>query len=81
MGLDPHFTGGDWALRADLATFGTYLIYACVVAAIIIWWRADPIDMTLAILLIFMVVTPRLGAQYLLWFMPFLVARPTRFAW
>ncbi|GAA4509769.1 MULTISPECIES: hypothetical protein [Nonomuraea] len=80
-GWTPHFTGGDWALRADLATFGTYLIYACVVAAIIIWWRADPIDMTLAILLIFMVVTPRLGAQYLLWFMPFLVARPTRFAW
>src|SRR5690606_18571953 len=65
-GWTPHFTGGDWALRDDLATFGTYLIYACVVAAIFLWWRADPIDMTLAILLIFMVVTPRLGAQYLL---------------
>jgi hypothetical protein len=80
-GWTPHFTGGDWALRSDLASFGTYLIYACVLAAIVIWWRADPIDMTIAILLIFMVVTPRLGAQYLLWFMPFLVARPTRFAW
>jgi len=74
-------TGGNWELRPDLATFGTYLIYACVVAAVLIWRRADPIDMTMAILLIFMVVTPRLGAQYLLWFMPFLIARPTRFAW
>ena len=37
--------------------------------------------MTTAVLLVFMVVTPRLGAQYLLWFMPFLIARPTSFAW
>ncbi|MEV0596631.1 hypothetical protein [Nonomuraea cavernae] len=80
-GWTPHFTGGDWALRADLASFGTNLIYLCVIAVVLIWRRADPIDMTTAILLIFMVVTPRLGAQYLLWFMPFLIARPTRFAW
>jgi hypothetical protein len=80
-GWTPWFTGGDWALRPDLASFGTNLIYLCVVAAIFMWRRADPIDMTMAILLVFMVVTPRLGAQYLLWFMPFLVARPTRFAW
>ncbi|MCA2190530.1 hypothetical protein [Nonomuraea cavernae] len=80
-GWTPHFTGGDWALRADLASFGTNLIYLCVIAVVLIWRRADPIDMTTAILLVFMVVTPRLGAQYLLWFMPFLIARPTRFAW
>ncbi|MBN6056230.1 hypothetical protein JYK22_30165, partial [Nonomuraea sp. RK-328] len=80
-GWTPWFTGGDWALRPDLATFGTNLIYACVIGVIFLWRRADPIDMTTAILLIFMVVTPRLGAQYLLWFMPFLIARPTRFAW
>ncbi|MFI7451519.1 hypothetical protein ACIBQX_28765 [Nonomuraea sp. NPDC049714] len=80
-GWTPWFTGGNWALEPVLAKVGTYLIYLCVVAAVVIWRRADPIDMTLAILLIFMVVTPRLGAQYLLWFMPFLIARPTRFAW
>ncbi|WP_219464476.1 hypothetical protein [Nonomuraea rhizosphaerae] len=80
-GWTPHFTGGNWELRADLAGIGTNLIYVCVVAAILIWRRADPIDMTTAILLIFMVVTPRLGAQYLMWFMPFLIARPTKFAW
>jgi hypothetical protein len=27
-----------------------------------------------------MIVTPRMGAQYLLWFVPFLIARPTRFS-
>jgi hypothetical protein len=80
-GWTPHFTGGDWELRQDLASFGTNLIYVCVVGVILLWRRADPIDLTTAILIIFMVVTPRLGAQYLLWFMPFLIARPTRFAW
>ncbi|MEU8250420.1 hypothetical protein [Nonomuraea sp. NPDC048916] len=80
-GWTPHFTEGNWDLRPELASFGTNLIYLCVVGVVLIWRRADPIDMTTAILLIFMVVTPRLGAQYLLWFMPFLVARPTRWAW
>ncbi|MDP4504506.1 hypothetical protein [Nonomuraea turcica] len=80
-GWTPWFTGGDWALIPELASFGTNLIYVCVIAVLILWRRADPIDLTTAILLIFMVVTPRLGAQYLLWFMPFLIARPTRFAW
>jgi len=80
-GWTPWLTGGHWSLEPLMAKIGTYLIYICAVAAVVIWRRADPIDMTLAILLIFMVVTPRLGAQYLLWFMPFLIARPTRFAW
>ncbi|WP_084964698.1 hypothetical protein [Thermoactinospora rubra] len=80
-GWTPWFTGGDWALRPDLAEFGTNLIYVTLLVVALVWRRADPIDMTTAMLLAFMVVTPRLGAQYLLWFMPFLVARPTRFAW
>ncbi|MEV5330138.1 hypothetical protein AB0K67_39000 [Nonomuraea sp. NPDC052634] len=80
-GWTPWFTGGSWDLRPELASFGTNLIYVSVLVVILLWRRADPIDMTTAILLIFMVMTPRLGAQYLLWFMPFLVARPTRFAW
>ncbi|MFC7588935.1 hypothetical protein ACFQYP_38535 [Nonomuraea antimicrobica] len=80
-GWTPWFTGGDWSLEPGLASFGTNLIYASVLGVIFWWRRADPIDMTTAILLVFMVMTPRLGAQYLLWFMPFLVARPTRFAW
>ncbi|MER6942384.1 hypothetical protein ABT294_00030 [Nonomuraea sp. NPDC000554] len=80
-GWTPQLTGGNWSLEPEMAKIGTNLIYVCVVAAVLLWRRADPIDLTTAVLLIFMVVTPRLGAQYLLWFMPFLVARPTRFAW
>ncbi|NUP69507.1 MAG: hypothetical protein HOW71_45910 [Nonomuraea sp.] len=80
-GYTPWFTGGDWALIPWLATWGTRLIYVSVVAVVLLWRRADPIDMTTAILLVFMVMTPRLGAQYLMWFMPFLVARPTKWAW
>ncbi|GAA3427148.1 hypothetical protein GCM10018953_43310 [Streptosporangium nondiastaticum] len=73
--------GGDWTLHQGIATFGTWLIYFTLVVVAILWRRADPVDVTTALLLAFMVATPRLGAQYLLWFMPFLVARPTRFAW
>ncbi|GAA2398389.1 hypothetical protein [Nonomuraea africana] len=73
--------GGDWTLHSAYAKIGTYLIYASVLAVCWVWRRADPVDLTTAILLVFMVVTPRLGAQYLLWFVPFLIARPTRFAW
>lgn len=72
---------GHWTLDATLARIGQYMIYGTLVVVLIVWRKADPIDLTTALLLAFMVVTPRLGAQYLLWFMPFLVARPTFFAW
>ncbi|GAA5063126.1 hypothetical protein HNP84_008074 [Thermocatellispora tengchongensis] len=72
---------GHWTLDAGLASLGTNMIYIAVLVVLFLWRRADPIDLTTAILLVFMVFTPRLGAQYLLWFMPFLVARPTFFAW
>ena len=72
---------GAWTLDAGLASVGTTLIYITLLVVAFLWRRADPVDLTTAMLLAFMVVTPRLGAQYLLWFMPFLVARPTRFAW
>ncbi|GII61801.1 hypothetical protein Skr01_18860 [Sphaerisporangium krabiense] len=73
--------GGDWTLDADLARYGQWMIYGTLLVVLYLWRRADPVDLTTALLLAFMVVTPRLGAQYLMWFMPFLVARPTRFAW
>ncbi|MFC4057622.1 hypothetical protein ACFOWE_04915 [Planomonospora corallina] len=82
-GYSAILVGGDWTLDAGIATFGTRLIYVTMVVVAFLWRRADPVDLTTALLLAFMVTTPRLGAQYLLWFMPFLVARPTpaRFAW
>ncbi|MEV8638745.1 hypothetical protein AB0395_44515 [Streptosporangium sp. NPDC051023] len=80
-GYSAILVNGDWTLDAGIATFGTRLIYITMLAVAFLWRRADPIDLTTALLLAFMVTTPRLGAQYLLWFMPFLIARPTRFAW
>jgi hypothetical protein len=73
--------GGNWTLDTDLARYGQWMIYGTLLLVGILWRRADPIDLTIALLLAFMVVTPRLGAQYLLWFMPIQVARPTWFAW
>ncbi|MFC0866200.1 hypothetical protein ACFHYQ_28265 [Sphaerimonospora cavernae] len=74
-------SGGEWNLDPTPARIGQYLIYASLIACLIWWRKAHPVDVTIAILLAFMIFTPRLGAQYLLWFMPFLVARPTRWAW
>ncbi|MCT9929257.1 hypothetical protein N5079_03375 [Planotetraspora sp. A-T 1434] len=80
-GLAGPTIGANWVLNPVALKIGQYLIYAAVVACLIWWRKADPIDVTIAILLAFMIFTPRLGAQYLMWFMPFLVARPTRWAW
>jgi hypothetical protein len=73
--------GGDWVLNPTALKLGQYMIYAAVVFCLFWWRKADPVDVTIAIVLAFMIFTPRLGAQYLMWFMPFLVARPTRWAW
>src|SRR3954466_6922602 len=71
-------THGNWTLASTAAKVGQLILYSTIALVIWLWWRADRIDQTSAILLAFMVVTPRMGAQYLLWFVPFLCARPTR---
>jgi hypothetical protein len=73
-------TGGDWALVPEYSKYGQMALYATLLVVMLAWWRGDKVVVTVAMLLAFMVVTPRLGAQYLLWFVPFLLARPTRFA-
>jgi hypothetical protein len=73
-------TGGDWQLASAAARIGEIILYSTVLLVMWLWWRSDRIDQTAAILLAFMVVTPRMGAQYLLWFVPFLCARPTRWS-
>jgi hypothetical protein len=73
-------TGGDWQLASGAARIGEIILYATIALVMWLWWRSDRIDQTSAILLAFMVVTPRMGAQYLLWFVPFLCARPTRWS-
>ncbi|TMR99122.1 glycosyltransferase family 87 protein [Nonomuraea basaltis] len=77
-GWTAWLTGGNWSLEPAYSTLGQVLIYIVLAVVFWFWRRADPIDLTTAMLLGFMVVTPRLGAQYLLWFVPLLIARPTR---
>ncbi|RJL30927.1 hypothetical protein D5H75_21790 [Bailinhaonella thermotolerans] len=73
--------GGQWELDATAARIGQVVLYSTLLLVMWLWRKADRLDMVTAMLLAFMVVTPRLGAQYLLWFMPFLIARPTRWMW
>lgn len=73
-------TGGNWELAPLAASIGQVLLYATLGLVMWLWWRSDRIDQTSALLLAFMVVTPRMGAQYLQWFVPFLCARPTRWS-
>lgn len=74
-------TGGELDVSPGLARVGTPLLALGVLAALWWWRRADPFDLTLALLLVFLVVTYRFGSQYLAWAAPFLIARPTRFCW
>jgi hypothetical protein len=70
-------TGGNWELKPTYSQVGQLVLYSTLAIVAWLWRRGDRVDLTLAMLLAFMVVTPRMGAQYLLWFTPFLVARPT----
>ena len=73
-------TGGNWDLVPAYSQIGQIVLYATLLAVGLLWRRANRIDQTSAMLLAFMIVTPRMGTQYLLWFVPFLVARPTRWS-
>lgn len=79
-GWSAWFTGGAQALSAPIAAAGTVLLVCGLLGAAYVWRRADPADLTVALLLAFLVVTARFGTQYLLWALPYLVARPTRHA-
>ncbi|MDA0633677.1 hypothetical protein OUY22_09630 [Nonomuraea sp. MCN248] len=74
-------TGGDQTVSAGLGRIGTLVLVAGLLAAAWWWRKADPIDLTLVLLLVFLVLTYRLGAQYLLWPVPYLLARPRRLTW
>jgi hypothetical protein len=77
-GWTPWFTGGAEALSPSLAKAGTILLVIALLVAAYLWRRADPADLTIALLMAFLLVTARFGSQYLLWALPYLIARPTR---
>ncbi|GAA4526262.1 hypothetical protein [Nonomuraea ferruginea] len=74
-------TGGDQDVSSVLGRIGTLVLVAGLLAAGW-WWRgADPVDLTLVLLLVFLILTYRLGAQYLMWPVPYLLARAGRATW
>ncbi|HEU5158632.1 MAG TPA: hypothetical protein VFU43_16665 [Streptosporangiaceae bacterium] len=74
-------THGKVSVSPTLGHIGTVVLVLALLAAGWWWRRADPLTLTLVLLLVFVVVTYRFGAQYLLWPLPFLIARPTRGTW
>lgn len=76
-------TGGHQVVDPAYGRIGTLVLAGGVLAAAWWWRRADPVALTLALLLAFLIVTHRFGAQYLAWPMPYLIAlagRGTRLA-
>lgn len=73
-------TGGLEHAETSLARPGKLVLVAALLAAIYLWRRADPVDLTVALLIAFLLATPRLGVQYLMFPLPFLMARGGRSA-
>ena len=73
-------TRGNMEVLSVPGRSGTIVLVATLVAVGYLWRRADPIDLTAVLLMAFLLVSPRVGAQYLAWPLPYLTARPTRFA-
>jgi len=65
-------------LADGLESIGRWITLAALGLAWVVWKRAHSVDLTAALLLTFLIFTPGFGAQYLLWPVPFLLARPTR---
>ncbi|HUK71297.1 MAG TPA: glycosyltransferase 87 family protein [Streptosporangiaceae bacterium] len=73
-------TRGRLEFLTSAGRLGVVALTVALVAAAYLWRRADPVDLTAALLITFLVVSPRVSVQYLVWPMPFLAARMTRFA-
>jgi hypothetical protein len=80
---------GDWGWTAIvtagqeqgdrlLAQIGKLILIAALLGTLYLWRRADPLRLTLALLIAFLVATPRMGVQYLMFPLPFLLARGGR---
>ncbi len=69
------------AVSFTIGRVGSVFTLVAVVAAVWWWRRAHPLDMAIVTLCALIVATASFGAQYLLWPVPFLLARPTKRAW
>jgi hypothetical protein len=75
------WTAGHQEVSEALGAVGTPVLLAGTLLIGWLWRRAEPEDLTLALVLAFLIFTYRFGPQYLLWPMPFLIARSTRRTW
>jgi hypothetical protein len=73
-------THGRLELLSSVGMLGMVALTVALLLAAYLWRHADPVDLTVALLITFLVVSPRVSVQYLVWPMPFLAARTTRFA-
>lgn len=80
-GWSAFASAGHQIVSASYSRVGTPLLVLGLLAAAWWWRRSDPIDLTLALLLVFLILTYRFGTQYLLWPVPYLIARSPRGTW
>jgi hypothetical protein len=73
-------THGRTELLPSAGLPGMLLLCGGLLAAGFLWRRAHPIDLTTVLLITFLVLSLRASSQYLLWPVPFLTARMTRWA-
>ncbi len=73
-------TRGRMEFSSGVGRPGVLVLIAALLAAAYLWRRADPVDLTSALLIAFLLASPRVSTQYLVWPVPFLIARPNRYS-
>jgi Glycosyltransferase family 87 len=71
-------TGGRQAIMPGWARLGVVILLAVLGAVWYLWRRADPVDLIAAMNLAFLASSDRVSAQYLVWPVPYQLARPAR---
>lgn len=75
-GWSAVLTNGAQVVDPTIGRIGTLLLLASLAVVLAVYRKAHPIALTAALLMVFLIVTHRMGAQYLLWPMPYLLALP-----
>jgi hypothetical protein len=78
-GWTTFVTHGRTEFLGSVGRPGALALALALLAAGFLWRRADPVDLTSALLITFLLVSPRVSVQYLAWPVPFLIARSTTF--
>ena len=69
---------GTEAISPPWARLGMVILLAVLAGTWYLWRRAHPVDLITAMNLAFLVGSDRVGAQYLVWPVPYQLARPSR---